>query len=218
MMRMPCSAPLPVPTMMAVGVASPKAQGQAITNTGIKTLRAKLMSPVAISQAMPAMRAMANTTGTKMPETLSASLAMGALEPWASSTRRMIWASAVSSPTFSARKRREPVVFRVAANTWSPASFITGMLSPVMADSSRPLAPEIITPSTGTRAPGRSRRMSPASTSSTGISRSSSPLRRMAVLGVRASRAFTASPVRPLDTASRVLPSRIRVMMTPADS
>mgnify|MGYP007050603423 CR=1 FL=1 len=28
LMRMPCSAPLPMPTMMAVGVASPSAQGR----------------------------------------------------------------------------------------------------------------------------------------------------------------------------------------------
>ena len=31
-MRIPCSAPLPTPTIMAVGVAKPKAQGHAITN------------------------------------------------------------------------------------------------------------------------------------------------------------------------------------------
>ena len=46
---------------------------------------------------------MAITTGTNTPATLSASLAIGALELVASSTRRMIWESAVSSPTFSAR-------------------------------------------------------------------------------------------------------------------
>ena len=31
--RMPCSAPLPMPTMMAVGVASPRAHGQAMMST-----------------------------------------------------------------------------------------------------------------------------------------------------------------------------------------
>ena len=40
-MRIPFSAPLPVPTMMAVGVASPKAHGQAMTRTEIKVLMAK---------------------------------------------------------------------------------------------------------------------------------------------------------------------------------
>ncbi len=35
-MRIPFSAPLPVPTMMAVGVARPRAQGQAMTSTATK--------------------------------------------------------------------------------------------------------------------------------------------------------------------------------------
>ena len=47
---------------------------------------------------------MAITTGTKTPATLSASLAMGALEAEASSTRRIIWARVVSSPTRLASK------------------------------------------------------------------------------------------------------------------
>ena len=33
LIRMPSSAPLPIPTIIAVGVASPNAHGQAITNT-----------------------------------------------------------------------------------------------------------------------------------------------------------------------------------------
>ena len=35
-MSTPFSAPLPVPTMIAVGVASPRAQGHAITSTATK--------------------------------------------------------------------------------------------------------------------------------------------------------------------------------------
>ena len=50
-----------------------------------------------------AMTAIVMTTGTNTPLTLSASLAMGALELVASSTRRTIWESVVSSPTFVAR-------------------------------------------------------------------------------------------------------------------
>ena len=46
--------------------------------------------------------AMAMTTGTNTPLTLSASRAMGALELLASSTRRMIWERVVSSPTLEA--------------------------------------------------------------------------------------------------------------------
>ena len=42
---------------------------------------------------------MAMTAGTKMPLTLSASLAMGALEEAASSISVMIWDKVVSRPT-----------------------------------------------------------------------------------------------------------------------
>ena len=35
----PSSAPFPVPTIIAVGVASPKAQGQAITSTDTNTVK-----------------------------------------------------------------------------------------------------------------------------------------------------------------------------------
>ena len=38
----PASAPLPVPTMIAVGVASPSAQGQAMIRTAMKACRAKV--------------------------------------------------------------------------------------------------------------------------------------------------------------------------------
>ena len=66
-MRMPFSAPLPVPTMMAVGVARPSAQGQAITSTAT-TLR----MAIAISgggpqkyHTRPVTSATLRTAGTK---------------------------------------------------------------------------------------------------------------------------------------------------------
>ncbi|MBA7627158.1 hypothetical protein ES703_34620 [subsurface metagenome] len=37
LIKSPFSAPLPVPTITAVGIASPKAQGHAITTTEVKT-------------------------------------------------------------------------------------------------------------------------------------------------------------------------------------
>ncbi len=40
--RMPFSAPLPEPTMMAVGVARPSAQGHEITSTEMKMMREKM--------------------------------------------------------------------------------------------------------------------------------------------------------------------------------
>ena len=94
--RMPCSAPLPVPTMIAVGVARPSAQGQAMTNTAtikimlsVKPTRPTRSQPKKVSSAVPM------TTGTNTADTRSARRWIGALEPWASSTSRMIWASAV---------------------------------------------------------------------------------------------------------------------------
>ena len=44
--RMPFSAPLPVPAMMAVGVASPRAQGQAMTSTATSRIMAGTNAPV----------------------------------------------------------------------------------------------------------------------------------------------------------------------------
>ena len=41
---MPFSAPIPVPTMIAVGVANPKAQGQATTKTAIANRKLNTIS------------------------------------------------------------------------------------------------------------------------------------------------------------------------------
>ena len=98
-MRMPWEAPSPVPTMMAVGVARPRAQGQAMTRTEVKIRRAKVKSCPSSSQRMAARAAMLITTGTKTLATLSATLAMGAFFPWASSTKWMIRERVESSPT-----------------------------------------------------------------------------------------------------------------------
>ena len=92
---------------MATGVARPRAQGQEMTSTDTPAVRARVMSPpVAMSQTTAVTRAMAMTTGTKTPATWSASLAMGALEEAASSTRAIIWARVVSSPTRLASKTK----------------------------------------------------------------------------------------------------------------
>ncbi len=90
LMRMPCSAPLPVPTIMAVGVANPRAQGQATTRTvtaatrattqGLLTAPAPIPIPsepaaprlAASDQPMKVSAAITRTTGTKMPEMVSA--------------------------------------------------------------------------------------------------------------------------------------------------
>ena len=164
LMRIPCSAPRPVPTIMAVGVARPSAHGQEITSTAIPDASAKLKVAPDSSQTMIVITAMVITTGTKIPLTLSASLAMGALLPPASSTNRMICDNVVSSPIRSAFIWKYPARLTVAPVTRSPAFFSTGMLSPVIADSSTVPVPSRITPSTGIPCPGFTITVSPTCT------------------------------------------------------
>ena len=96
---MPFFAPSPFPTIIATGVASPRAQGQEITSTEIPRARAKLKLCPARAQPPVTRAAITITAGTKMPDTLSAILAIGALVAAASDTIFMIWLSVVSSPT-----------------------------------------------------------------------------------------------------------------------
>jgi hypothetical protein len=66
--RMPCSAPFPVPTMIAVGVARPKAQGQAMIRTPTKFSRPNRnagLGPKA-HQTTKVKTAIPMTVGTKM--------------------------------------------------------------------------------------------------------------------------------------------------------
>ena len=90
LIKIPFSAPFPVPTIMAVGVARPSAQGQEMTNAEIPMERAKEKGSPMNSQTIIARTAMEITMGTNTPLTRSASLEMGALEELASSTKRMI--------------------------------------------------------------------------------------------------------------------------------
>lgn len=134
--RMPISAPLPVPTIMATGVARPNAHGQLITSTATAEVSASFMLPVSAIHAAKVTAEITNTTGTNTPATLSAMRAIDALVALASSTSWIILASDVSAPTRVARKVNEPVRLTVAALTVSPAVFSTGMDSPVSALSS----------------------------------------------------------------------------------
>ncbi len=141
-----------------------------MTSTEMNMVREKTTDSPDRNQARPASRAMAMTMGTKYPETMSAILAMGALEPWASSTSLMIRARAVSLPTWVALNLITPFLLRLAPMTLSPGCFSTGMLSPVSMDSSTEVRPSMTSPSTGIFSPGFTRRISPTSTSSMGIS------------------------------------------------
>ena len=66
---------------MAVGVASPKAQGQAITKTAMKIDNAKTPVSPANNQANEEIMASPITIGTKYDEIISAILAIGAFCP-----------------------------------------------------------------------------------------------------------------------------------------
>ncbi len=86
----PIVAPLPVPTMMAVGVARPMAHGQAITSTAtiLISARENWLTPESAATAGPKKNqpkkvktAYTITAGTKTAETRSARRWMGALLP-----------------------------------------------------------------------------------------------------------------------------------------
>ena len=162
--------------------------------------------------------AMAMTTGTNTPETLSAILAMGALVAAASETILMIWERVVSSPTRVARQVMKPLRLTVAAETPSPSCLSTGTLSPVRADSSTALAPESTTPSTGMFSPGRTTKVSPSRTCSMGTVVSLPSRSTLAVLGASLISPLSASVVRPLERVSSILPTVISVRIMAADS
>ena len=88
--RIPFFAPKPLPTIIATGVASPRAQGQLMTNTEIPRAKVKPKVWPIKSQTTVVTIAIEITTGTKMPETLSATFAMGALVAAASLTMVII--------------------------------------------------------------------------------------------------------------------------------
>ena len=84
--RIPFFAARPFPTMIATGVASPSAHGQLITSTEIPLAIAKPNSFPRSIHTMVVMTAIEITTGTNMPDTLSAIFAIGAFVAAASLT------------------------------------------------------------------------------------------------------------------------------------
>ena len=217
----PAAAPRPVPTMIAMGVASPSAHGQATMSTATDATRAcaRRGSGPIVAQTANATRAAKTTAGTNQPETTSASRWMGARLRCASITIRTIWARSVSFPTRSARMTNDPVPLSVAPVTRSPSRFSTGTGSPVTIDSSTADVPETATPSTGIFSPGRTRRRSPTCTCATSTSRSTPPSSsRRAVRGARARSARIAPETRRRATSSRIWPRRTSSTITAAAS
>ena len=72
LIRIPFSAPFPVPTIIDVGVASPNAHGHAITSTAIKNDNAVTNPLPLTNQATPVIIAIPITIGTKYAATMSA--------------------------------------------------------------------------------------------------------------------------------------------------
>ena len=89
--RIPLLAPLPLPTMIATGVASPSAHGQLMTSTLMARASAKLTpSPIAKYHTNPVNAAAAMTAGTNTADTRSAIFDISAFEPAAVCTISMI--------------------------------------------------------------------------------------------------------------------------------
>ena len=218
LMRTPVSAPRPVPTMIATGVARPREQGQAMMRTATAATRPAVGLPAKSHQAAKVAAAIPRTAGTKTAEIRSARRCTGALEPWASATRRTIWASAVSAPTALARMVRTPFVFTVAPATFAPSALSTGADSPVSIDSSTAEKPETTTPSTGTFSPGRTRTRSPTITCSTGTIRSVPSTTTRACLAPSSSSFLIAPEARPLAFASKYRPRMMKAMISAAVS
>ena len=115
--RMPASAPRPVATMIAVGVARPIAHGHAMIDhpdeRGERERQPRLRPERHHTTNVTA--AATRTAGTNHSLIRSARRWSGALLPWARRTSSTIRASAVSRPTRVARTTTLPVVFTVAA-------------------------------------------------------------------------------------------------------
>jgi len=209
---MPRRAATPVPAMIAVGVARPSAQGQAITSTATALISACSQSPLQASQPKKVSTAMPSTTGTKTALTRSTMRWIGALAAWADSTMRMMRASVVSAPIAPVRTCSTPSSLTEPPVTVSPTALATGRLSPVISDSLTWLRPSMTWPSTGTRSPGRITTMSPTATCSTGVEISAPSTSTRATVGRSAFSARIASAVCRLARASSHLPSSTSVM------
>ena len=217
--RMPRCAPMPVPTITAVGVASPNAHGHAITNTATnRSIAGVKPSPTKSHHVRNVTKAIPMTTGTNTLATASAMRWMGALLCCVACTSWMRRARAVSEPTRVASIVSRPLWLIVAAVTAEPAVLSTGRLSPVKMLSSTALSPSRTTPSTGMLSPGRTRSLSPIVTCAIGRCCSSPFFKRHAVFGDSPSSFLRAALVCPFARASSSLPNLINVIITAAVS
>ena len=128
LIRMPSWAPRPVPTSSAVGVARPRAHGQAMISTATAAVNGRVGASVAgdaaRSRAWP--RRARGRPARRRPRPGRPGAAPAPCRPGRRSTSRAIWASAVSAPTRVARTTRRPPAFTVAPVTASPGPDLDG--------------------------------------------------------------------------------------------
>ena len=172
LMKMPSCAPRPQAATSAAGVARPSAQGQAMISTASPALNARSAAAPASSQPAKVTTAAMSTSGTKTPDTRSASRWMAALSAWARPTSATRWASWVRSPTSTARTTRRPDRAMVPATTVSPAAASAGTDSPVIMLRSTADSPDSTWPSAAIFSPGRTTNTSPRRSRPTGTRRS----------------------------------------------
>ena len=134
----PFDAPLLIPTIIAVGVARPRAHGQATTSTATAGIIAALTTPCAITkyQTRKVDRATIMTAYAKYPAILSTNFWRMGFLPIASSTSLTTCDKNESEPTLVAFIRSIPSRLIVPPTTLSPTFFVTGIDSPVIMDSS----------------------------------------------------------------------------------
>ena len=194
LITIPICAARPLPTINAVGVASPSAHGQAMMSTATAAVNAFSASPSKNNQAANVAALITNTTGTNTLLTLSAKRCTGAFVACASRTNFAMRANVVSEPTRVARTIMRPFRFTVADVTEAPTATSTGTLSPVTMLMSMLDAPSVTTPSAAIFSPGRTTTKSPSRTTEAGIDTSCPSRSTFAYLAPNAIRLRNASP------------------------
>ncbi len=216
--RMPRTAALPDATRTAVGVAKPRAHGQATIRTDTALSRASACGTLLDDQKIQVPAAIRMTSGTKIVATLSANDCIGALRFCASSTMCAMRAIKDSAATRSTLSFTEAARFNVPAETLSPGCRRTGIGSPVIVASSTSVSPVAIRQSTGMRSPGRTRMRSPGDRLALATERISSPTIRLAESGASCSSLSILEIERLRAEPSKRRPSRIRVIIIAAVS
>ena len=182
-------APLPTPTISAVGVARPSAHGHAITSTAVARISASPQSPSASPLPTSVIAATTSTAGTNQAahgvghalHRRLRSLRGGDLADDAGEQRRLSDGRRLAA-------QRSLFVDRPGEHADRRAAFATGWLSPVSIDSLTADSPLSTRPSTGTLAPARTTKTSPARTCESGTSFTSPSRSRSTVGGRSASR------------------------------